>query len=217
MTLPKLMGSNFYFSWKIHDMKMKRKSITCPKISWCCMADTNDTFKNLKDKIQKIKKHGVDSDKEGSDCRSYEVPCWHWPVVRMQKSEEETDEKPWMPTYLQTTGKWYSECPWPLTCLGTDQNFVTLNWCTSALCTILSALWNCLQMSASILSLEAISGRQGSWISNATASNQLSVSFTVLFLSKNIILTGKSTSKVSQAAWRTGRVGYMGPPGAVKE
>jgi hypothetical protein len=39
------------------------------------MADTNDTFKNLKDKIQKIKKHGVDSDKEGSDCRSYEVPC----------------------------------------------------------------------------------------------------------------------------------------------
>lgn len=196
---------------------MKRKSIMSPKIPWCCMADTNDTFKNLKDKIQKIKKHGVDSDIEGSDCRAYEVPCWHWPVIRMQKSEEETDEKPWMPTYLQTTGKWYSECPWPLTCLGTNQNFVTSNWCTNALCTILSALWNCLQMSASILSSEAISGRQGSWISNAIASNQLSVSFAVFFWSKNIILTGKSTSKVSQAAWRTGRVGYMGPPGAVKE
>ncbi len=56
-------------------MKMKRKSIMCPKIPWCCMTDTTDTFKNLKDKIQKIKKHGVDSDIEGSDCRCYEVPC----------------------------------------------------------------------------------------------------------------------------------------------
>lgn len=31
------------------------------------------------------------------------------------------------------------------------------------------------------------------------------------------LLTGNKASNVSQAACRTGRVGYIGPPGAVKE
>lgn len=33
---------------------------------------------------------------------------------------------------------------------------------------------------------------------------------------KTLLLTGKSASKVSQAAWRTDLVGYIGPPGQVK-